>query len=351
MRLNLILAVLAVVLGVPCWLSYRAGSAEGFLDERAKLFPGFSSQLIQAIEVSRKKTAEEIQSMNLPPDQQFERLIFVRTRDGWVLAHPPKFQQLQLDEAKINQDILDHLATIPNDVADRVPEDRLTDEFRTQQLLTEETATIIKCKTGLNPTDRVVASLHLGRTTRQGAPGEETVNGYYVVRPDRLREVVLYEPPDGNVWFLPFEPADWADHEIHAFLLSEVESFWFKSALHDEGAGFRRKGGGWEAIPERCPEGVGLPRGSLVNGLLDPLRKVNAASFYRGAIDSDKDTVDLEISVTLKSGEEFKLWVKGENPQNGERYAVSNQNSFRFGLTRQEVSRFEVNPAELFDPK
>ena len=349
MRLNLILAFLAVVLGVPCWLSYRVGNTDGFLDERAKLFPGFSGDLVQALEISRKKTAAQIQSMNLPPDQQFERMIFIRTRDGWRVGSPPKFQGLQLDDEKINQEILDHLATIPNDVTDRVPEDRLTDEFRAQQFLTEETATIIKCKRGTNPTDPLVASLFLGRSTRQGGVEQEDVNGYYVVRPDRLREVVLYEPPDGHVWFLPFEPTDWADREIHAFLLSEVDTFRFENAKGS--AGFKRKGAGWEAIPEYCPEGVGVPRAALINNLLDPLRKVTAASFYRQKILSDEQEADIEITVVLKSGEEFQLWVKGDNPQNGERYAVSNRNSFRFGMTRQEVGQFEQDPKDLFDDK
>ena len=55
MRVNIFLAILAVILAVPCWITIVDESVEDFVDPNAipMLFPGFSRDLVSVIEIKR----------------------------------------------------------------------------------------------------------------------------------------------------------------------------------------------------------------------------------------------------------------------------------------------------------
>jgi hypothetical protein len=363
MRINIILAILAVALAVPCWITIDRESIEDFVDQNAVplLFPGFSSDLVSVVEIRRRLSEDIIKAQNLPPERQFEAIVFQRTGNGWVLLNNVEFGGLAMDPAAIDRDVLDHIASLRLDKGTLVPEENVDDVFRTEQQLTEETGFVIRCLRG--PTGPELAKLVLGKSTKRGGEGQEDVEGYYVCRPDRPRDVIVYEPKSG-MWNLSLRPTDWADKRIHEFLLSEVESFYFSNALGS--AGFRKKKGSaahWIPIADQCKQGdKSLDLKSLgkviqegegsVSELVSRFTVVRAEEFERQKVTTDDIGNEVEVRATLKDGTEFVLRVGREIPGKNGSAAVSSNHQFKFSIVSFHVDPFRrQDPKDLFRPK
>lgn len=350
MKTNIILTVIALGLAYPCWRTFDAERVEDFrnYEEIPLLFPGFSPSLVRFIQLERKKPEEQL--ANLPPDQHFDRLVFERIDTGWVLRNSAQFDGLELDPDLIDRDILDHISALRLDKETVVPEEQVDEQFRTENQLTKETGIFITCLR--DPQTRIV-ELILGKSTKQGKTGE-AIHGYYVRDANKSKEVVLYEPPN-RYWDLKLRESDWAKKKIHQFLMSDVATFYLRNAMGS--AGFKRKAGSeqtWEPIPEQCPKDVGAVRQGEVSNLVPHFLSVEAQSFKRVKIEADKakDGVRVEVRATLRSGEEYVLWIGREVPGQPESFAVSNVNRFQFGMANFHITPFrDQNPAKLFDPK
>lgn len=347
MKINLILLLLSVVLGVPCYLTLESEE----IDYRSRasipyLFPGFVPENVSIIQIQRRKSEEEIKAQNLQGAQQFEMLAFERQAAGWQLANT-QHKGLPVDDAAIDRNILDHLKEIRIDQETLVKQDA-TPEYQQENRLTPETGIVVQCKIGPQGPD--VATLVLGKSTRQGDK-EGALDAYLVSRPDRPREVVLYEPKTRR-WQVSLRSSDWLDKRIHEFTMSNVESFYFKNAFGS--AGFKKKPGSdatWIAIKEQCSvEKIDAVRQQEVTNLINRFTKVTAESYGRGKIEVDTVGAKIEVRVRLKTGEEYSVWIKAKSHDSNTRMCVSSERSFLFAWGDIWVDAFgDKNPRDLFD--
>ena len=230
MRLNLYLAILALALAWPCWATLEAERIEDYTSvaEIPKMFPGFNPDLVNVVRLRRRRPEDEITEQQLPPEQHFHELVFVRNPAGWVLVNHDKFSGLELQPDLIARDILEHVEAIRVDPETLVPAEKVTEEFRKLNNLTEETGTFIDCRRG--PQGPILAELILGVSTKLGRGDGAGIDAYFVRDKSHTKEVVLYEP-QGKYWQVSMQATDWAKKAIHRFLLSEVASFSYKNEL------------------------------------------------------------------------------------------------------------------------
>jgi len=360
MKTNLILVLLSLLLGVPCYLTLRAEE----MDYRSRasipyLFPGFVPSNVTIIQVHKRKSEEEIQAQSLEGPQQFEMLAFARQADGWVLANT-EYKGLPVQSSAIDRNILDHIKEIRIDKETLLKQDA-SPEYRQENQLTPETGIVVQCKIGAQGPD--VATLVRGKSTSE-AGAEGSLDGYLVSRPDRPREVVLYEPRNRR-WQLSLRSSDWLNKRIHEFTMSNVESFYYKNAFGS--AGFRKKPGSdatWIAVKDQCrkewvEKGVPTqgPFGSIdavrqqeVTNLISRFTKVTAENYGRGKIDVDTVGAKIEVRVKLKTGEEYSVWVKAKSHDTNTRMCVSSERAFLFAWGDIWVDAFgDKNPRDLFD--
>jgi hypothetical protein len=362
MRINIILAILAAVLVVPCWITI-SDDVEDFVDPNAVqlLFPGFSRELVSVIEIKRRKSQDVITAQNIPPEQQFESIVFQREGEGWSLLNDLNFSGLAIAPRLVDGDLLEHIASLTLDQDALVPAENVTDEFRKEQQLTEATGIIIRCLRG--PQGPELATLILGKSTTGGGADLKDVDGYYVCRPDRPREVVIYEPKD-RTWRVSLRPSDWADKKIHEFLLSEVESFYFLNALGS--AGFKRKKGSadqWVPIADKCMQGsqkldlstLGevIHKGERsVTELVNRFTSMTADEFKREKIAQDVNGNEVEVRATLKDGTEYVLRAGMETDMRASCLAISSNHRFQFYIADIYVGTFRrQDPKDLFRTK
>jgi hypothetical protein len=347
MKTNWILFVVGLVLSIPCYFTLQAEEMTyRSRDSIPYLFPGFVPENVRVIQLQQRKSEEEIKAQNLQGTAQFEMLAFERSADGWLLANT-EYQGLPVRSAMIDRNILDHVKEIRIDAETLVKQDA-TAEFLTSNQLTAETGIVVQCKLGRQGPD--VATLVLGRSTKQGdQPG--ALDAFLVSRPDRPREVVLYEPK-GKRWGLSLRSSDWLDKRIHQFTMSNVESFYFRNAFGS--AGFTKKPGSdatWVAIQKQCSvKKVDAIRQQEVTNLIDRFTKVTADSYGRGKIEVDTVGAKMEIRVKLKTGEEYSVWVKAKSHNSNARMCVSSERKFLFAWGDIWVDAFgDKDPRDLFD--
>ena len=347
MRTNLILLLLSALLGVPCYLTLQAEE----IDYRSRasiplLFPGFVPGNVSIIQIHRRKSEEEIQAQSLQGNQQFEMLAFERQADGWMLANT-EYKGLPVESRAIDRDILDHIKEIRIDTETLLKQDASA-EYRQENLLTPETGIVVQCKIGPQGPD--VATLVLGKSTSQEAK-DGALEGYLVSRPDRPREVVLYEPRNRR-WQLSLRSSDWLDKRIHEFTMSNVESFYYKNGFGS--ADFQKKPGSdatWIAVKDQCSvDKIEAVRQQEVTNLISRFTKVTAESYGRGKIDVDTVGAKIEVRVKLKTGEEYSVWIKAKSHDSNTRMCVSSERNFLFAWGDIWVDAFgDKNPQDLFD--
>jgi hypothetical protein len=347
MKTNWILFAVGLLLWIPCYftlqseeMNYRARDSIPFL------FPGFVPDNVRLIQLQQRKSEEEIKAQNLQGAAQFEMLAFERGADGWLLANT-EYQGLPVRSGMIDRNILDHLKQIRIDAGTLIKQDA-TPEFLKLNQLTPETGIVVQCKLGRQGPD--VATLVLGKSTKQGDKTGE-LDGFLVSRPDRPREVVLYEPKTKR-WDISLRGTDWLDKRIHEFTMSNVESFYFRNAFGS--AGFRKKPGSdatWVAIEKQCSlKKIDAIRQQEVTNLIDRFTTVTADSYGRGKIEVDTVGAKLEIRVKLKTGEEYSVWVKAKSHNSNARMCVSSERKFLFAWGDIWVDAFgDKDPRDLFD--
>lgn len=360
MKINLILSILALILAIPCWVTITAEAVEDFVDSSdiPMMFPGFSADPVQIIEIRKRKDEDLIKAQNIPEDQQFDVMAFQRSADGWVLVTGAK-RGLKVDAALIESNILDHVLDLRLDPDGMVPEDQVTPEFRMSHELTPETGITIRCfgqpaQQGAQPPE--LAILVRGKTTKRSGGGRESISGYYVVNPNRPRDVVIYEPASED-WHLPLDESQWADKLVHEFLVGEVDTFYVKNALGS--VGFKRsREGNWQPIAEQC-KAAGKPidlkkykhvKKDDVNQLLEHFKKVEAESFARQKIPADAGGTEVHVRAILKDGQEFSMYVSGNRDQAAQNFdAVATNHDFKFQISGFSVGGYQkMDPADMF---
>lgn len=347
MKTNLILFLLSLILGVPCYFTLRSEDIE-YRQAVPYLFPGFVPDNVTMLQIQRRKPEDMIKAQKIEGAEQFDVLVFQRTPGGWQLAMPNHVHSgMPVDSKAIDRNILDHIKQIRIDSQTLVKQDA-TPEYRKENELTPETGIIIQCKLGPEGPD--VATLVLGKSTKKSDKQEE-LDGFLVCRPDRPREVILYEPVSKR-WDLSLRSSDWLDKSIHSFALSNVERFYYKNVFGS--AGFKLKPGSqgtWIPIKEQCSiKKIDAPRQMEIRNLLVQFLRVNAESYGRGKIDIDMVGAKIEVRVKLKTGEEIAVWVKAAAHDAQHSMCVSSERKFLFAWSAFHVGAFEnKDPKDLFD--
>jgi len=364
MRLDIILAVLALVLAVPCWLTIRSESVEDFIDPNAipMLFPGFSAAPVMFIEIARRRSEEQIEAQNLTAEQQFEGIAFQRRGDSWFLVRDGKLNGLKMDTALIERDVLEHVLDLRLDRDTLVPRENVDEEFRRANHLTVETGMTIIClgqPRAKNVRPPELAHLILGKTTKRGGAGAASIDGYYVCNPSHPREVVIYEPHSQR-WNVSIRPSDWSDKLIHEFLMAEVDTFVISNALGQ--MGFKLNSAKrWEPIPEQFKAGdqpldlkiVGRLKNQLVGELFNTFATVRAVEFLRGKVPQDAVGAEVIVEAVLKDGTAYTLHVaRQRNADSNSSDAVASNHKFKFRVIDFDVASFRrQDPKDLFHPK
>jgi hypothetical protein len=345
---NLTLLCLAVVLGFPCYYVLKSDEMDVTLTrDIPRMFPGFVPENIGIIEIQRRKPQAEIEAEKLEGPQQYEGLMFTRTADGWALANTDK-AGLAVDPAAVDRDLLDHLVDIRIDRESLVSQEADAEYLRERDL-TPESGTVIQCKIG--PQGPIAATLILGKSTKKGEQAG-AIDAYHVARPDRPREVVLYEPAHKS-WHVSLRASDWVHKTIHAFSLSQVESFHYQNEFGS--AGFKLKPGSeqtWVAVDAQTSvKDRGAVRQQEVSNLIQEFTKVTAESFGRGKIPIDQNGAKVEVHVRLKTGQEYSVWVQRREADSPNWWTASTESRFLFAWPQFRVSAFRKDPKELFDPQ
>jgi hypothetical protein len=359
MRTNLILLILALLLAIPTALTLAGEDTPTMaVEDFPPLLPGFNPDNVGVITLARKRPVPP--GAPQPQQPQLDQLVFFRSETGgWALGPHPLLQGLPIKENKVESEILDHLKAIRLD-RDALDTAQADPDYLAERHLTEDSALIVTC--GRDLQNEPLAEVFKGIRAEQLSKQPGAVQGYYVCRKDKPREVVVYDPSE------PWEPVmdanEWVDKVIYDILMGDVESFRIKNAYGT--VGFKKKKGSqatWvkSDVPGEVPENVGAVRQMEVTNLLEQFRKVTAEDF-EGPIRNIEQQIGLEkiglapdksryeFRATLKDGQEYRLRAGHRVPNKPHHYAVTSNNDFVFTLRDFAVNPLNVEPKDLFDP-
>ncbi len=355
-RSNAILAIAALALSVPTWLTLR-GDLEAFVDvtQVPKLFEGFTADNVAAVALGKPKDPQpEVAPQpgadpNQKPPIQYDQIQFQRTDKGFVLGQamgekfgaPVHPQMLELQVWK-------HLASIPAD-REALVQENATEEQLVEYGLDAAHAFVIKA---YNAQQQVVAELLVGKDTSIGAQGTETVRGVYVRRGDN-RDVGFYEVPS---WTRAVDAQPWLDLAIAKISADMVRRIEIKNQTGQ--AAFARKKGEASWVCDAPPAGKGALRQIEVEGLVQRLGYVQAQDYIRAITNGSLAPFGLEQpKLTLqivyeKDGKDVTVDIALGNPIEGKttQYVRCSLSDFICAMPLQWGAGFERDIGELFDP-
>jgi len=360
MRINVILLIVAVVLAIPTWFTLRSEAAPVIeWEDFPRLFPGFNPDNVGIVTLGRRRPP----APGAQPSQQpvFDELVFFRTETGWQLGPHPLLGGLPIKDGMVESQILDHLEAIRLDQEglDTASADK---EYLAQRHLIEDSALIITCRRDTQSKE-ALAELLKGTRSEELNKQPGAVQGYYVCRRDKPKEVVLYDP--STPWEPLLDANEWIRKVIYDVLMGDVASFRIKNE-HGTVAFKKKKGSTatWvkdEAVKDQAAQNVGAPRQGEVTRLLEQFRKVTAEAF-EGPTQNVEAKVGLEkvglapgkskyeLHMTLKDGQERWLRIGSQLPNQPTFYAVSSESDFVFTLRDYVARALAVEPQDLFDP-
>lgn len=360
MRANLILLIVALLLAIPTWLTLGSEEAPTIeYEDFPALFEGFNPDNVGVVTVARRRPPPASAPQ---PEQQphFDELVFFRTETGWQLGPHPLLGGLPIKDGMVESMVLDHLQAIRLDpqALDTASADR---EYLAQRHLIEDSALIITCRRDLQ--SQPFAELLKGTRSEELTKEPGAVQGYYVCRRDKPKEVVVYDPS------VPWEPlldaSEWVKKVIYDVLMGDVESFRVKNE-HGTVA-FKKKAGStatWvrdDSIQDQAAKDAGAVRQAPVTDLLEKFRKVTAVDFEGPTRNIEEklglekiglapDKSRYEFHMALKDGQQRWLRIGQQRPNEPTFYAVCSESDFVFVLRDYEARGLAVDPQDLFDP-
>ncbi|MEE9128340.1 MAG: DUF4340 domain-containing protein, partial [Planctomycetota bacterium] len=360
MRANLILLILAVLLGIPTVVTLSGEEAPMMgLEDFPQLLPGFNPNAVNIVTLTRKRPAQP--GSPQPAQPQIDRLDFFRSdtsETGWVLGPHPHLQGLPIKDGMVESHILDHLKSIRLDQEALALADADQDDLA-ERHLTEDSALLITCVRGVQARE-ALAELFKGIRAQDLNKEPGAVQGYFVCRKDKPKQVVLYDP--GDPWELILDANEWVTKVIYDILMGDVESFRIKNTLGE--LAFKKKKGSqatWEKGDAEAMKKLGAVRQGEVTRLLEQFRKVTAEA-YEGPTRVVEERLGLdkislapgkskyEFQATLKDGREYWLRVGGQVPNSPHHYAVSSNSDFVFTIPGYAVRPLDVDASDLCDP-
>ncbi len=361
MRTNVILLIVAVALTIPTWLTLQSEAAPVTKwEDFEQLFPGFNPDNVGVVTVARRRPPPP-PSVPQPQQPGFDELVFFRTETGWRLGPHPLLGGLPIKDGMVESLVLDHLEAIRLDqeVLDTASADK---EYLAQRHLIEDSALIITCRRDLQ-SQEALAELLKGTRSEELNKQPGAVQGYYVCRRDKPKEVVLYDP--SQPWEPLLDANEWVRKVIYDVLMGDVESFRIKNE-HGTVAFKKKKGSTatWvqdETVKDQAAKNVGAVRQGEVTRLLEQFRKVTAEAFEgptrnveeKGGLQGIGLAVDkskYEFHMTLKDGQQRWLRIGHQLPNQPTFHAVCSDSDFVFTLRDYVARALSVDPQDLFDP-
>lgn len=355
-RSNAVLAVAALALAVPTWLTMK-GDLESFVDmaQVPKMFEGFTADNVAAVALGKPKDPQPDVAPqpgadpNQKPPVQYDQIQFQRTDKGFVLGQamgekfgaPVNPQMLELQVWK-------HLASIPADRETFVQENA-TEEQLVEYGLDPAHAFVVKA---FNSQQQVIAELLVGKDTSIGAQGAETVRGVYVRRGDG-RDVAFYEVP---YWNRSVDAQQWLELSVAKIPADMVRRVEVKNQTGQ--AVFARKKGEASWACDVPPAGKAALRQVEVEGLVQRLGYVQAQDYVRavangplGQYGLDQPKVTLQV-VYEKDGKDVTVDIALGNPIEGKttQYVRCSLCDFVCAMPTQWGAGFERDLGEFFDP-
>lgn len=359
MRTNVILLIVAALLAFPTWLTLEAEAAPNWTswEDFPRLLPGFNPDNVGVVTLARKRPPPP---PGTPEQSPFKELVFFRTETGWQLGPHPHLGGLPIKDGMVESQVLDQLKAIRLDreALDTAEADR---DYRAERHLTDDSALIITCRRDLQ--SEPLAEVFKGARSEELSKDPDAVQGYYVCRRDKPREVVVYELSE------PWEPIldanQWVKKEIYDVLMGDVEAFRVKNEFGT--VAFKKKAGTtatWvqdETIEDQAVKDTGAVRQGEVTRLLEQFRKVTVEAF-EGPTRNIEEQIGLEkinlapdksryeFHMTLKDGQQRWLRVGQQLPNQPSFYAVASESDFVFTVRDYVARALAVEPRDLFDP-
>ena len=358
LRMNLVLAAIAVVLAIPTWWTLRHDRVTFVdVDDVPLLFRGFTPEHVTTVTVSR--AARDPNGAAVRDDQGqlvTDEIRLVRTdvddRSRWALGGEDPLAGVAVDGAKVQDRVLAHLAAIRR-AGDALVEEGAAPDSLERYGLDEASATRIRC---FDPSGNVVADLFRGDDASRGRVGEDVVRGYFVRAADST-DVLLYEE---SYWVIDVERAAWVEKRVLPFALDRAVEVTLKNPkgtmtvvcpdLQAER---------WEA--RRAPDGVGPVRNTEVRALLQSLAGLRVEQFVE-ALPADPDLrrqllaehgLDeprVTAEVVVDDGARFRLEVGGKVAGQNTYWALAEGVPFLVWIGDWVLGPFERNPRAFFDP-
>ena len=355
-KANTLLAVAAIVLAVPTWLTIQ-GDLENFVDtaQVPKMFDGFTVDNVATVVLGKPKDPQpEAQTQpgadpNQKPQIQYDQLQFQRTDKGFVLGQamgekygaPANGQMLELQVWK-------HLSSMPFD-RETLVQEGATEEQLVSYGLDPAHAFVVKAG---NAQGQVIAELLVGKDTNLGAQGTDVVRGVYVRKADS-RDVAFYEVP---LWNRSIDAQQWLDLSVAKVPADMVRRIEVKNQTGQ--AAFVRKKGESSWACEAAPAGKGAVRQIEVEGLVQRLAYLQAQDYVRPLASAPLaqlglDTPTVVVSVVYeKDGKDTTLEVAAGKQIEGKptQYVRCSASDFVCALPVQWAAGFERDLGEFFDP-
>ncbi|MCB9878376.1 MAG: DUF4340 domain-containing protein [Planctomycetes bacterium] len=365
-RRNLLLLIVALVLAVPTVLRLRA-EADEFVDvgRIPLMFDGFTADNVARILLARPKAEQPEPPTGVdqtqPKHVAYDFLALQHDERGWSVAPipgqaPGDLVGAPVSKALVESDLLQHLASIPDDEGALAQPDATDDQLK-EFGLDDAHAYVIRAT---NAANTVVAELLVGRDSGVGQVGTEAVRGVFV-RKGGSRDVVLYE------WQKPWRrdvTADgWLDRTVFRLDPTKVRRLSLRNA--STGARpivFERPGNqaSWRLATPR--DDLGAVRQAEIEAIVQQRLSYVTVQRYVRPLSRAGDMAALglfppqvEVVLTVVDGGEeraIELAVGERVPDGNEFYLTCSESQFLMTWPASTAVAFELDvERRLFDPK
>lgn len=363
MRSNLILLILAAILAVPTTITLMSSDIDFTIQSEVPLlFSGFNPDNVVTIHIRathKDANGELVPGTDGKPvtdDLIINRVSVPGEDDHWVFGGTdPDLLGVRVRRERPREYVLDHMGRITFDDRSLVTEGASQEELKRYGLEDENSEMVlVRCFDKVN---KLLCSLLLGRSTKEGRKGKGIVRGYFVRRPSRS-DVILYEQ---DFWQLSTNKQQWVDRNVfYRFPADQAVEVTLSNVMGK--VSFRKEHAedvDW--LVQEGPEGVGAVRQAEVNALISTLQLIDAPRFIRPlaagpALEADLLSLglaepDISVEVRLQNGARKSLKIGNKLPdQNFFHSLVSTLPHYVLGFGDYQLHPFEAKPNKFFDP-
>lgn len=358
MKTNLILAILAALLAIPTTLSLLSErTIYQRPNDEPRLFEGFTKDAIAIVRVARQQRDGEQPKVDEQGQPVFDAAVF-QLADGKWIVREGDLAGVPVIAGKVDSDLLDHLRRIRVD-RERIIVPNANDEQLAERDLTEDKALLIEA---YDREGKQLAKLLVGKDTSGGRYTEDAVPGFYVRRGDS-QDIVHYDHEQAQFWNPSVKAEDWIEKRVHNFETKQVKELTLRN---DKGSiTFTRERAGKEStdadkwVAKDAPEGMGAVRQQEVQNLLARFSNFYAQRYLKPLVRVKADEKqqfgvgeksDLQVTAVLDDETSHSVSFGKKIPDKQDYYAVATGSEFLLAVGEWDVTPYQRDPKEFFDP-